>query len=80
MYAETGGPNEKWGSPISNGGAGHHWPPAGDGPGFDFAYFKCKTNPIVVQIIFGTQFGFLQTINDTSENINSLPHFSILKY
>jgi len=32
MYAETGGPNEKWGSPISNGGAGHHWPPAGDGP------------------------------------------------
>jgi len=27
MYAATGGPNVKWGAPISNGGAGHHWPP-----------------------------------------------------
>jgi len=26
MYAATGGPNMKW-------GAGHQWPPAGDGPG-----------------------------------------------
>jgi len=32
MYAATGGPNVKWGEPISNGGAGHHWPPASDGP------------------------------------------------
>jgi len=24
MYAATGGPNVKWGAPISNGGAGHH--------------------------------------------------------
>jgi len=31
MYAATGGPNEKWGAPISNGGAGHHGFPAGDG-------------------------------------------------
>jgi len=31
MYAATGGPNVKWGAPISYGGAGHHWPPAGDG-------------------------------------------------
>jgi len=27
MYAATEGPNVKWGAPISNGGAGHHWPP-----------------------------------------------------
>jgi len=27
MYATTGGPNVKWGSPISNVGARHHWPP-----------------------------------------------------
>ena len=27
MYAATGGPNVKWGAPISNGGAGHHWFP-----------------------------------------------------
>jgi len=27
MYAATVGPNVKWGVPISNGGAGHHWPP-----------------------------------------------------
>jgi len=32
IYVATGGPNVKWGAPISNGGAGHHWPPAGDGP------------------------------------------------
>jgi len=25
-------PNVKWGAHISNGGAGHHWPPAGDDP------------------------------------------------
>jgi len=36
MYAATRGPNVKWGAQISNGGAGHHWPPAGDGPGYDF--------------------------------------------
>jgi len=34
MYAATGGPNVKSGAPILNGGAKHHWPPAGDGPGF----------------------------------------------
>ena len=34
MYAATGWPNVKWREPISNGGAGHHWPPfAGDDPG-----------------------------------------------
>ena len=27
MYAATGGPNVKWGAPISNGGAGQHWSP-----------------------------------------------------
>jgi len=32
MYAATEGPNVKWGEQISNVGAGHHWPPAGDGP------------------------------------------------
>ena len=32
MYAATGGSNVKWGALISNGVAGHHWPPAGDGP------------------------------------------------
>ena len=26
MY-QTGGPNVKWGEPMSNGGAGHHWSP-----------------------------------------------------
>jgi len=26
MYAATGGPNVKWGAPISYGGAGNHWP------------------------------------------------------
>jgi len=31
MYAATEGPNVKWGAPISNRGAGHHCPPAGDG-------------------------------------------------
>jgi len=32
MYAATGGPNVKWGAPISNGGPGTTGPPAGDGP------------------------------------------------
>jgi len=27
IYAATGEPNVKWGAPILNGGAGHHWPP-----------------------------------------------------
>jgi len=27
MYAATGGPNVKWGAPISNGEAGHDWAP-----------------------------------------------------
>ena len=27
MYGATRGPNVKWGAQISNGGAGHHWPP-----------------------------------------------------
>jgi len=34
MYAATGGPNVKWGAPISNGGAGDHWTSAGDGPAY----------------------------------------------
>jgi len=33
MYAATGGPNVKWGAPISNGGPGTTSPPAGDGSG-----------------------------------------------
>ena len=33
MYEETGGPNVKWGGTDFKWGAGHHWPPAGDGPG-----------------------------------------------
>jgi len=33
MYAVTGGPNVKLGAEILNKGTGHHWPPAGDGPG-----------------------------------------------
>ena len=32
MYAATGGPNVKWGAPISNGGPGTTGPLAGDGP------------------------------------------------
>jgi len=31
-YAAIGGPNVKWGAPISNGGPGTTSPPAGDGP------------------------------------------------
>ena len=31
MYAATGGPNVKWGPPISNGEPGTTGPPAGDG-------------------------------------------------
>jgi len=34
MYAATGGPNVKWGAPISNGGPGTTAPPAGEGPAF----------------------------------------------
>jgi len=34
MYVATGGLNLKWGAPIANGRAGHHWPPAGDGPAY----------------------------------------------
>jgi len=30
------------GAPISNGGAGHHWPPAGDGPANKGAVFFDK--------------------------------------
>ena len=30
MHAATGGPNVKWGAPLSNGGAGTTGPPAGD--------------------------------------------------
>ena len=33
MYVATGGPNLKWGAPISNGGSGTTGLPAGDGPG-----------------------------------------------
>ena len=33
MYGATGGPNVKWGAPISNGGSAPLSPPAGDGPG-----------------------------------------------
>jgi len=32
MSAATGGPNVKWGAPISNGGLGTTGPHAGDGP------------------------------------------------
>ena len=32
IYAATGGPNVKWGAPISNGGPGTTGPPAGDDP------------------------------------------------
>ena len=32
MYAATGGPNVKWGLTDFKWGAGHHCPPAGDGP------------------------------------------------
>jgi len=32
MYAATGGPNVKWRGTDFKWGAGHHWPPAGDGP------------------------------------------------
>jgi len=32
MYAATRGSNVKWGALISNGGGGHHWPPAGNDP------------------------------------------------
>jgi len=28
------------GAPISNGGAGHHWPLAGDGPGLQYAFYR----------------------------------------
>jgi len=31
-YAATGGSNMKWEAHVSNGGAGHHWIPAGDDP------------------------------------------------
>jgi len=34
MYAATGWPKVKWGSPISNGGACTTGLPAGDGPGW----------------------------------------------
>jgi len=32
MYVATGEPNVKWGGTDFKWGAGHHWPPAGDGP------------------------------------------------
>jgi len=32
MYAAIGGPNVKWGAPISKGGPGITGPPASDGP------------------------------------------------
>jgi len=35
MYAATGGPNVKW-------GAGHHWPPAGDGPAYVWSIYRKK--------------------------------------
>jgi len=31
MYAATGAPNMKWGGTYFEWGAGHHWPPSGDG-------------------------------------------------
>jgi len=34
MYAATGGSDVKWGGADFKRGAGHHWPPAGDGPGY----------------------------------------------
>ena len=43
MYAETGGPNVKWGAPISNGGARHHCPSAGDGPRYQVGK-RCSPN------------------------------------
>ena len=32
MYGATRVQTRNGGTQISNGGAGHHWPPAGDGP------------------------------------------------
>ena len=40
MYAATGGPNVKWGAPISNGGFQAPMPPAGDGPALSQKYFS----------------------------------------
>jgi len=40
MYAATGGPNVKWGAPISNGGFQAPLPPAGDGPALSQKYFS----------------------------------------
>ena len=38
MYAVTGGPNVKWGGTDFKWGAGHHWPPAGDGPAWNTSF------------------------------------------
>ena len=47
MYAATGGPNVKWGEPISNGVVGHHCPPAGDVPECASAEYRlCSMKPL----------------------------------
>jgi len=43
MYAATGGPNVKWGTPISKGGSGTTGPPIGDDPANNTIQAKIKT-------------------------------------
>jgi len=49
MYAATSGPNVKWGAPISNGGDGNHWPPAGDDSGGSASNTVAKRSAFVNQ-------------------------------
>jgi len=46
MYAASGEPNVKWWAPISNWGAGHHCPPAGDGPAVGLDFFQLHVHSV----------------------------------
>jgi len=43
------GDQREMGAQVSNGGAGHHWPPAGDGP--DCNIFEFTIHLIIVGLL-----------------------------
>ena len=69
MYAATRGPNVKWGGTYFKWGGGHHWPPAGDGPGKAAGNVtkNCKALSVKIREICGKE------IWVSVQNISLLP-------
>jgi len=68
MY-QRGGQTRNWGAQISNGWAGHRWPPAGDGPGQPYLMIYNRGNGTRVSSIRG-MFNFDESILSILTNSN----------